>query len=389
MHLVEQYALSCGVKIDKPFIETSYFPIVPQKYITLHASSRIQSKTYDYYKDVVDLIFPYLQKENITIIQIGGAQETPIPKCVHHQGQTSIKQAAYVIQHSMLHFGTDSFSTHVASGFNKKIVSLYSTLYKECCGPYWGDTSSQVLLEPDRTNKKASFADTENPKSINTIMPEKIACAILDQLEIEHSLHNIETFHIGGSYHAGSLAVIPNHVMPDAFAPGQPVNIWGNEHFDEENITKWAFKRKANIFIDKPMQINYLNAIRKNINQINYFLQPDDNEDFFKAVKKLGVKLKLVCKDEDTINDIRLKFFDWDVHFIKAKTKKDVDNHDKLCNNTRYKSAQLIVSDKQLYASKAAWRSGISGEHQSIIDCDEFWEDLANLKLYNDNNHGT
>ena len=57
--------------------------------------------------------------------------------------------------------------------------------------------------------------------------------------------------------------------MPDAFAPGQPVNIWGNEHFDEENITKWAFKRKANIFIDKPMQINYLNAIRKNINQIN------------------------------------------------------------------------------------------------------------------------
>ena len=50
MHLVEQYALSCGVKIDKPFIETSYFPIVPKKYITLHASSRIQSKTYDYYK---------------------------------------------------------------------------------------------------------------------------------------------------------------------------------------------------------------------------------------------------------------------------------------------------------------------------------------------------
>ena len=60
MHLVEQYALSCGVKIDRPSIETSYFPVVPDKYITLHASNRIQSKTYDYYNDVMDLLHPYL-----------------------------------------------------------------------------------------------------------------------------------------------------------------------------------------------------------------------------------------------------------------------------------------------------------------------------------------
>ena len=62
MHLVEQYALSCGVKIDRPSIETSYFPVVPDKYITLHASNRIQSKTYDYYNDVMDLLHPYLDR---------------------------------------------------------------------------------------------------------------------------------------------------------------------------------------------------------------------------------------------------------------------------------------------------------------------------------------
>jgi hypothetical protein len=385
MHLVEQYALSCGVKIDKPFIETSYFPIVPKKYITLHASSRIQSKTYDYYKDVVDLIFPFLQEQNITIVQIGGNKEIDIPKCVHHQGQTSIKQAAYIIKNSMLHIGTDSFSTHVASGFNKKIVSLYSVLYKECCGPYWGDKSQQILLEPDRSKKKASFSDSEIPKTINSIMPEKIAAPILDLLGIKHNLENIETFHIGQSYNAGSLAVIPNHLMPDSFAKGQPVNIRGDEHFDEELIAKWAFKRKCNIFINQPMQINYLQAVRKNINQINYFVQKDDNQDFFKSVKKLGIKLKLVCKDEDIINDIRLKFFDWDVHLIKTKTKKDVDNFEKICNNSRYKSSQIIASDKKIYASKAAWRNGISGDHREIIDCEEFWEDLINLKIYNQN----
>ena len=126
MHLVEQYALSCGIKIDKPFIETSYFPIVAEKYITLHAPSRIQSKTYDYYNDVTDLLKTFLEKEGIKIIQIGSKEEAGISNCIQHQGQTSIKQAAYIIQNSLLHLGTDSFSTHVASGFGKKIVSLYS-----------------------------------------------------------------------------------------------------------------------------------------------------------------------------------------------------------------------------------------------------------------------
>lgn len=389
MHLVEQYALSCGVKIDKPFIDTSYFPVSADKYITLHASCRIQSKTYDYYNDVVELIYPFLQKENIQIIQIGAKNEPKINRCVHHQGQTTIKQASYIIQNSLLHFGTDSFSTHVASGFNKKIVSLYSVLYKECCGPYWGDFNDHVLLEPNRKEKRASFSDQEYPKTINSIMPEQVARGILDLLNIKHNLNKLETFHIGEAYHAGSLAVIPNHVAPKHFAPGQPANILGNEHFNEKNITQWGFNRKINVFLDQPMQANYLSTIKDNIHQINYYVQPDDNEDYFKLIKKLGIKLKLICKDKNTINDIKLKFFDWDVHFVEEKTKKDIDNYQKICDNTRYKNAQIIASNNKLYASKAAWRNDIEGSHNKIIDCEEFWEDAVNLKLYNDNNNDT
>ena len=149
--------------------------------------------------------------------------------------------------------------------------------------------------------------------------------------------------------------------MPKAFAKDQPANILGNEHFDEEKIAQWAYSRKVNIFLDQPMQINYLKAVKNNIHQINYYVQPDDTEDFFKAVQKLGIKLKLVCKDENKINDLRLKFFDWDVHLVDKKTKKDIDNYEKICHNTRYKSAQVIVSDSKIYSSKAAWRYGISG----------------------------
>lgn len=384
MHLVEQYALSCGVKIDKPFIQTSYFPTEAKKYITLHASHRIQSKTYDYYNDVIEYIYPFLKKNDIEVIQIGSKEEPKVSNCLHYQGRTTIRQAAYIIKNSILHLGTDSFSTHVASGFNKKIVSLYSVLYKECCGPYWSNTNNCTLFEPDRKKHKASFLDQENPKTINSIMPEKIAAAVLDMLGIKHNLNNIETIHIGQAYHAGSLAVIPNHVMPNNFAPNQPANILGHEHFDEQNIARWAYNRKVNIFLDRPMNIEYLKTVKSNIHQINYFVKPDDNETFFKNLKKLGIKLKLICKDENSIDDIKLKFFDWDINFIEEKTKKDIDNHKKICDNTRYKSSQIISSNNQLYASKVAWKNNIPGRHSKIIDDPDFWDEIINLKLYNE-----
>lgn len=389
MHLIEQYALSCGVKIDKPHIETSFFPLSSSKYIVLHTNNKTQAKTYDYYNDVTELIYPYLSKKNIDIIQIGSIQDQEIVKCISLQGQTTTKQNAYIIKNSLLVLSTDSISTHIASAFNKKIVSLYSSMYKECCGPYWGNKKWQSLLEPDRSSNKPSFSDTEWPKTINTILPETIACAVLDQLKIKHNLNNIETLHMGSSYHTGSLGVIPNHVMPKSFAPGQPANILGHEHFDEENITRWAQTRKVNVFLNQPMSINYLRAVKENIHQVNYFVGPEDKEEYFRSLNKIGLKTKLICEDENKIDDLRLKFFDWDVFLLKKKTKNDIDNHEKICNNTRYKSSQLISSNNQLYASKAAWRNDIHGKHDQIIDCDDFWAESNNLKIYNDNNGTT
>jgi len=386
MHLIEQYALSCGVKIDKPYIDLAYFPIDQKKYITLHASNRIQSKTYDFYKDAIELMLPYLKEENISIIQIGEIGEEKFDACVSLLGRTNIRQASYVIKNSLLHLSTDSFSTHVASGFNKKIVSLYSTSYKECCGPYWGDKDKQILIEPNRENRRASFSDNEYPKSINEIMPEVIAKSVIDLLGINNDLEKVNTLHVGKLYHGQSLAVIPNQPPPKLFAQNQPINLWAHEHFDEENIIKWSIGRKVNIFTKQTINIKYLSTIKENIHQINFFLNDsnDNCEDFFSEIKKLGIRLKLICENPDIIKSVRLKFFDWDVHLLEKTTKKDLDNADKLCNNSRYKSSQLVCSNQKLYASKAAWKNKLEGNHNKIIDCPEFWEELANIKIYND-----
>jgi len=384
MHLIEQYALSCGVKIDTPHIEPLFFPVPHDKYITLHASSGMESKNYDYFEDVILMIEPYLRKMGIKIIQIGGKDDKGIPGCTNFHGKTSIRQTAYLIKNSLLHFGNDSFSTHIASGYNKKIVCLYSILYKECCGPYWGDKNNQILIESDRKKLKPSFSSKELPKTVNLIKPEEIALGVLNLLKIKNDLDKIETIHTGVEYHKSSISVVPNHIMPSSFAEGQAVNIWGNECFDEENIVKWAYDRKCNIFLDKPMQIKYLNIIKDNINYINYYVSEEDNENYFRLLERSNIKFNLISKDKKNINNIRVKFFDWNILLQQPKTKKDLDKSEKLCDNSRYKCSMKIVSGGQIYNSKAAWKYDKPGNHNEIIDCEEFWEDLNIIKIYNE-----
>ena len=384
MHLLEQYALSCGIKIDKPQIETSFFPIDCDKYITLHASSGMEAKNYDYFKDVIDLIHPHLESNNIKIIQIGDIKDKKLDNCTHYNGTTNLKQTFYLIKNSLLHLGNDSFSSHVASGFNKKIVCLYSVLFKECCGPYWGNEEDHVLLEPSRIKRKPSFSGNENPKTVNEIDPEEIASGVLNLLGLDHQTEKVKTIHIGKEYHAPSLAVIPNHIMPDTFAKGQPINIHGDECFDEQNIAKWARTRRANIFLDKEMNINYLSVVRKNINQINYIVSTGTDLKYIKAINKLGFPVQLLCKDKTIIDETRIKFFDWEVKEYTLPQKKDLDNSKLLCDNSYYQNSRKIISNGKIYNSKAAWLHEKDGDHKDIIDCEEFWQELNTIKIYND-----
>ena len=42
MHILEQYALNCGLKINKPYILDTFFPMIYDKYISFHANDQEQ-----------------------------------------------------------------------------------------------------------------------------------------------------------------------------------------------------------------------------------------------------------------------------------------------------------------------------------------------------------
>lgn len=384
MHLLERYALSCGVKIDRPHIEEEFFPLVDENFIVLHASSGMDSKNYDYYREVVSLLLGYLSNYEIKILQIGEANNHPVQGCVHLQGKTSIRQVAYIINKSKLVFGNDSFSSHIASGLNKKNVTLYSASNKECCSPYWTSSKNCSLLEPP-TKKKPSFAEKEYPKSINLIKPEVIASSILNHLNINHDLDNYKTLSIGEYYNFPVIEVIPDFNALDYNINKNVLNVRMDYHFDENNLFSWSQNKDICVVTNRPISEECLRAIKPSLQQVIFRADLSTRPSDLATIKKIGTNLKVSTDDEENLNEIRYNLIDWEVELEQKKSKKDLDAKDDICYTTKYITSKITLSRGKKYASKAAWKQDIemTSKQANIIDNNDFWEEVDHFMIFN------
>jgi hypothetical protein len=358
MHLLERYALGCGVKIDKPFIYDKYFPLPIEKYITLQPFSKYPSKCYDYWNEVVSILNPIVKKLGITIVQIGGPNESNIEGCINIQGQTSIPQCAYIVKNSLLHFGVDSFAAHIASGFNKKIVCMYSSNYIENASPYWSNKEDLILLSPDFSVKKPSFATIETPKSINTIKPETIVQAVLDLLGVNQTV-NRETLYIGETYGKKTFEWIPNCLVDTNSLKVDSLICRYDLLQDIECVKKQTEISKLCIVTDQPFE---LQVKKEQIKEVVFFIDKEKYKPGFnnwcRQIDNLGIKLIVVSKHpEHEINDIKMDFMDVAPIFYK----KQIDTTAlPIGSKVKYKSRRLIISKGKMYPSEQAVKTNAS-----------------------------
>ena len=73
MHFLECYALNCGLKIDYPFIEQERCEIPDGDYITFHGAQDFESKSYDFWQEVIDTI--KANYPELSIAQIGAGKD--------------------------------------------------------------------------------------------------------------------------------------------------------------------------------------------------------------------------------------------------------------------------------------------------------------------------
>ena len=386
MHLIETYALNCGLKIDQPSIYEKYCPIPFDDYISFQPCSKYDSKSYDLWQEVINQLVPRLQAKKIHIIQIGGKDEKPIENCYHLQGKTTINQAAYIIKRGILHFGADSFGVHVASHYDKPIVALYSNSRPENAGPYFSSKNKVKILQAIKKDRKPSYSAQESPKTINEIDPIEIANDILDFLGMEKI--NIKTNYIGEDYSRKLIESVPNSVIADISKLGVNSLIMRMDYEFNEAVLEEQLKRNnCSIVTSKPIRYDILNKYKDNIAQIIYNLDENHSVEFVKDLRKLGKTFVLsTFLSEDFVKSIKLEYMDHAQIIRSVKTqKKDLEIlKDRNIDGLLYKSNKITISNGKIYNSKAAYINDILFQNQAIkvIDDPIFWEESKYFYLF-------
>lgn len=381
MRLLDTYATNTGSKIDKPFIYTKFFPLPRENYITFQAQTPYDSRNYSYWQEVVTLIHPYLLKENIHILQVGTKEEKPINGTMSIVGQTTLNQLAYVIENGILHFGADSLSVHLASTFNKPIVSLYSISNPNVAGPHFGDKDKHILLKGyERVgNKKPSYSQVESPKSIDTIKPEEIAESILKLLNIKHPKLPT-TIYFGSDYNVKSFEIIPDENININTIPIENPIIRMDYVFNEKTFESIVSLRKSIVFTNKPIKKDLIQKYKNNINQLIYIIDENNDVNFVKTLKNNSINYVLLSfLEENILNKYKLDYMDYNLIVNrKHKTKKDtnIDNTDGLY----YKSSRVLHSSEGQFISRYDW---LNKTGNKVVDDPEFWKESDNFYIFN------
>ena len=183
MHLLECYSVASGAQISSCFIHEERIDLPQTPYITFHGyNPKGQSRQYSHWDKVIDKL-KNNPKFNYDIVQVGGLNDKRYNVNTNYLGKTSYHSLAYLIKHSSLHLGFDSFPVHLASYYQKKIVAIFAH-YANNTKPYFSHNSDCILLEPDHSRIKPVFADTDPFNQINTIDPDKIYISLIKLLNL-------------------------------------------------------------------------------------------------------------------------------------------------------------------------------------------------------------
>lgn len=386
MHLLENYALTVGAKIDRMYVKEEFFPLSFKDYITFSPVSK-GAKTYQRWHFVMDLLGPLLDRHGVKIIQLGAKDEQGYNYCFHAMGNTSIAQCAYLVRNAKLHLSVDTFTAHLAGYFGTPLVCIYGNNHINNVRPYWGKPDKQVLIAPDRGDRLPCFSIDDPNRDIDRIMPENIVRTICGFLGVPFD-YPYRTVWFGPITHARSVEAVPNVAvsLPSGL---DSLLIRMDYLFDPKGLDTQLRVCPCQIVTDRPIDINLLRNYGKRVMRIFYEITENHDPTFVKSMSDAGVPFSMFSYlSEDWLQDIKLDYCDYGVIFRKdIRDPRNMDEFKGLDIKTlKFRSLKVIFSGGTTYPTKRHFIDGISitdGDCpiMDVVDDKEFWRELDHLQI--------
>jgi hypothetical protein len=356
MNKLEKFSLYSALKFDEISVNPCFYPNLHENYISISFDNE---KFYKHWNEVIRLILPYLEKQEIKILLIGNCKDSL--SNVVDKKNLSFNQNCYLTSKSLCHISECDHFTYISNSFDVPNFCLFPKDFSQFCWPrYKGD-----YLECNNNHIDISTSN--------------IASKILNILGIDHGLNNIDNIYSGNLSNQDVIEVIPDFDPAPNFFPKSSLNIRADLSFDENKILNFCNQRVASIITDKPFSNEFINLARHG--NLRFCVNMKDSLDqdftFVETLKYYNVPYELYVDNEDILKDVRLKYIDETIFYYPKKTKKDIDNSIEFCDNTKMFSSKRLFSKNGEFCSKAHWVTGqqSSGELESIIDASDLWED--------------
>lgn len=380
MNIIEAYSRQTGLRIDKIQMEEHFFPLgFDSKYVVITSSTGAQAKNYLYYPIVIDLLKPILNKLNYKIVQIGGKDDMRVGADLDICGRTSIYHLAWIIKNASLVICGDTSSLHIAGHYDIPVVSCFSASDPKVSGAYFGSLEKKIYLKPDNFEPKYVLTDNEN--RISQILPEKIAKAALDLLNI-HDYKLNKTLYIGKYFKDYVLESIPDSVINPEFLQGNLLILRLDRGGQEEIIYEQLKHRKCVIVTNKTLNLGVLHNFRKNIERIIYIIDKNQDYKFAESLYREAFPHQLISfLGKEELKDLREQYVDLPLIDCRENPKKP----EKF--GTRFTTNRKILSKGKIYLSYAHVRAAknidkFETKDDAIIDSPEFWDDLEQYYIY-------
>lgn len=378
-HILEEYAKNLGVLISKPIVSEHFFPILNKKYITLFCDNKIQSKQYLYYNIVIDILRPFLKRENIDIIQIDSDGQAV--KGVNSSiSGLSFRQNAYVISKAIMHIGVDNIYSHYASSKKIPIVNIFGNVYPQVTNGYWSKPHEKRDIPAPWSVKPC--LNLVDPKSeINLIKPELIAQSIVDLFRSGGKI-NFKTLNIGSNFLNNILEVVPTQFNHLNISKNDIIAIRADYGYDEDVFLSYCQNYQFVLITDQLITPVIFEKIKHNCKSISIILNSKTetvSEELLEALAFYKIHFRILTEKEECLRDIRNNHFNVEV-LLKNEKKERVKT---ISKKSLFFSSKTIIKDGKQYLSKAHLDADEeSSQSNKIIDSDVFWNESDFFYIY-------
>lgn len=385
MNISQKISIELGAQTSCPVIDTFFMPLKNDKYIIIDGRSKYDFGVYDYFNDVVDLIYPKLKYLGIDVFYFcnENMQKISCDRCFINLNK---KQEAYLISKAKLVVGCENYFLYLAASLGVYSIGLYSVYSPQNTQPFW-NKDKQIVLESHREGNLPSYGTLrETPKTVNFISPFEVAKNVLNTLNIENDLHKYELAYLGENYKQKIVEIVPDFTSDERFLVGASVNLRLDyvNYLSGAVLQYWLSNRRANIITDKDINIAILEKFRQNIISITITVSDHISEAFLQQCKQKGFAVKLFCNNSEKLKSYRFKFLDWQIYKDYNEEKK-LKNYPLIASSSKFVSSKVIFSKGNQYSCRAAMllNKPLDKSGESVILNEEFEKELEYFKIYN------